>query len=95
MCSLRFENNFSFYILCSLRFENNLLNVGRVRFALKTVFLLSNVFASLRKYFLFYRMCSLRFDIEENTIIEAFVRFRFASVVITTGGAYRHWWRSV
>jgi hypothetical protein len=29
-------------------------------------------------------MCSLRFDIEENTIIEAFVRFRFASVAITT-----------
>jgi hypothetical protein len=27
---------------------------------------------------------SLRFDIEENTIIEAFVRFRFASVAITT-----------
>jgi hypothetical protein len=29
-------------------------------------------------------MCSLRFDIEENTIIEAFVRFRFASVAITS-----------
>ncbi len=28
-------------------------------------------------------MCSLHFDIEENTIIEAFVRFRFASVAIT------------
>ncbi len=27
---------------------------------------------------------SLRFDIKENTIIEAFVRFRFASVAITT-----------
>jgi hypothetical protein len=26
---------------------------------------------------------SLCFDIEENTIIEAFVRFRFASVAIT------------
>ena len=26
----------------------------------------------------------VRFDIEENTIIEAFVRFRFASVAITT-----------
>jgi hypothetical protein len=34
MCLLRFENNFSFYILCSLRFENNLLNIGSVRFAL-------------------------------------------------------------
>jgi len=29
-------------------------------------------------------MCSLRFGIEENTIIEAFVRFRFASVAITS-----------
>ncbi len=29
-------------------------------------------------------MCSLCFDIEENTIIEALVRFRFASVAITT-----------
>jgi hypothetical protein len=26
----------------------------------------------------------VRFDIEENTIIEAFVRFRFASVAITS-----------
>ncbi len=33
---------------------------------------------------MYYRRCSLRFDIEENTIIEAFVRFRFASVAITT-----------
>jgi hypothetical protein len=32
-------------------------------------------------------MCSLRFDMEENTIIEAFVRFRFASVAITMQGA--------
>ncbi len=38
------------------------------------------MFASLRKQFAFYRRCSLRFDIEENSIIEAFVRFRFASV---------------
>jgi hypothetical protein len=29
-------------------------------------------------------MCSLRFGIEENTIIETFVRFRFTSVAITT-----------
>jgi hypothetical protein len=53
-------------------------------FALKTVVLLSSVFASLQKKFSYYRRCSLRFDIEENTIIEAFVRFRFASVAITT-----------
>jgi hypothetical protein len=36
-----------------------------------------------RVRFAYYRRCSLRFDIEENTIIEAFVRFRFASVAIT------------
>jgi hypothetical protein len=35
--------------MCLLRFENNLLAVGRVRFALKIIFFLSNVFASLRK----------------------------------------------
>jgi hypothetical protein len=35
------------YGTCSLCFENNLLTVGHFRFALKTVFLLSNVFASL------------------------------------------------
>jgi hypothetical protein len=31
-------------------------------------------------------MCSLRFDMEENAIIEAFLRFRFASVAITSCG---------
>jgi hypothetical protein len=35
--------------MCSLRFENNLLTVERVRFTLKIIFLLSNVFALLRK----------------------------------------------
>ena len=98
MCSLRFENIFFLYIMCSLRFENNVLTVGGVRFALKSSFLsiervrfasqitfvISNVFASLRKQFANQRRCSLRFDIEENTIIEAFVRFRFASVAITS-----------
>jgi hypothetical protein len=34
--------------------------------------------------------CSLRFDIEENTIIEAFVRFPFASVAITNP----HWFHA-
>ncbi len=63
MCSLRFENNFlaiycvrfasknnSFSIYC-VRFasKNNLCIVGGVRFAFKIGFLLSNVFASLRK----------------------------------------------
>jgi hypothetical protein len=33
--------------------------------------------------FAYYRRCSLRFDIEENTIIEAFVGLRFASVAIS------------
>ncbi len=35
------------------------------------------------KKFAYYRRCSLCFGIEENTILEAFVRFRFASVAIT------------
>ena len=34
---------------CSLRFENNLLTVERIRFASKIIFLLSKVFALLRK----------------------------------------------
>ena len=34
---------------CSLRFENNLLTVGRVHFASQIIFLLSNMFALLRK----------------------------------------------
>ncbi len=38
---------------CSLCFENNLLNVGSVHFASKILFLLSNVFALLRKKFSF------------------------------------------
>jgi hypothetical protein len=48
--------------MCSLRFKNNFLTDGLFAFALKTVVLLSNVFASLRKNFLFYLMCSLRFE---------------------------------
>ncbi len=73
MCSLRFKNN-SFSIYC-VRFasKNNLCFVGGVRFSFKIVFLLSNVFASLRKYFLFYRMCLLRF--ENNLLIIEGVRF--------------------
>ena len=38
------------------------------------------MFASLRNKFSNYRTCSLRFDIEENIIIEAFVRFRSLDV---------------
>jgi hypothetical protein len=53
--------------------KNNFLIVGHVRFALNTVFLISNVFASLRKYFLFYLMCSLRF--ENNLLTIEGVRF--------------------
>ena len=37
------------------------------------------MFASLRNNFSNYRTCSLRFDIEENIIIEAFASLRFAS----------------
>jgi hypothetical protein len=42
------------------------------------------VFASSRKQLAYYRKCSLRFKIEENIIIEAFNRYRFASVASTT-----------
>jgi hypothetical protein len=38
------------------------------------------MFASLRNKFSNYRTCSLRFDIEENIIIEAFASLRFASL---------------
>jgi hypothetical protein len=63
--------------MCSLRFENNFLTIGHVRFALKTVVLLSNVFASLQKLFLFYLMCSLRF--ENNLLTIEGVRFALKS----------------
>jgi hypothetical protein len=36
-------------------------------------------------------MCSLCFDIEENPIIEAFVRFRFDIVAITIMGYSGAW----
>jgi hypothetical protein len=60
--------------MCSLRFENNLLTDGRVHFASKIIFFLSNRFASLRKLFSFYVMCSLRF--ENNFLTIGHVRFR-------------------
>jgi hypothetical protein len=83
VCSLRFENNFLSVRHVRFRFENSFFAIERVCFASKITFVLSNVFASFRKNIAYYRWCSLRFDIEENTIIEAFVRFRFASVAIT------------
>jgi hypothetical protein len=72
MCSLCFENNF--LSIGHVRFDNSRLAIKRVLFALKIICLLSKVFASLRY-------------IEENTIIEAFVRFRLASVAITNKDA--------
>ncbi len=39
--------------------------------------------ASLRNNFSNYRTCLLRFDIEENIIIEAFTSLRFASITLT------------
>ncbi len=77
--------------MCLLRLENNL----HVRFDLKTIFFLSNEFASPWNQFSYYWMCSLRFEnkfltIErarfawlENPIIKAFVRFRFYSIAVT------------
>jgi hypothetical protein len=41
------------------------------------------MFASLRNKFSNYRTCSLRFDIAENIIIEAFASLRFASINLT------------
>ncbi len=41
------------------------------------------MFASLRNKFSNYRTCSLRFDIEENIIIEAFASLRFASITFS------------
>jgi hypothetical protein len=49
------------------------------------------MFASLQKKFPYYRTCSLCFDIEENPIIEAFVRFRFDIVAITIMGYSGAW----
>jgi hypothetical protein len=83
MCSLCLENNFLCIGHVRFCFENSCLAIEHVRFALKIIFVLSNVFASFRKKCAYYRRCSLRFDIEGNTIIEAFARFRFASVAIT------------
>ncbi len=40
------------------------------------------MFASFRNKFSNYRTCSLRFDIEENVIIEAFASLRFASITL-------------
>jgi hypothetical protein len=51
MCSLRFENNFLTVGHVRFCFENSCLAIERVRFASKIIFVLSNVFASFRKYF--------------------------------------------
>ncbi len=92
MCSLRFENNFLTVGHVRFRLENSCLGIESVRFASKIICVLSNVFASFRKEYAYYRRCSLRFDIEENTTIEAFVRFRFASVAITSQ-ILKVWWQ--
>ena len=60
---------------CSLRFENDFFAIERVRFASKIIFFLSNVFASLRRWFSFYLMCLLRF--ENNFLSVGHVRLRF------------------
>jgi hypothetical protein len=41
------------------------------------------MFTLLRNTWSYYRTCSLRFDIEENTFIEAFASLRFDTVAIT------------
>ncbi len=52
MCSIRFENKFCYCQRCLFRSEKIFLSIERVRFALKTILFLSNVFASLRNNFL-------------------------------------------
>jgi hypothetical protein len=52
-------------------------NIKLLRFASIIKFFNINIFASLRNKFPSYRKCSLRFDIEENIIIEAFNSLRF------------------
>ncbi len=52
-------------------------NIKLLRFALIIKFFNINIFASLRNKCLSYRKCSLRFNIEENIIIEAFPSLRF------------------
>ncbi len=84
MCFLCFVNNFLTIGHVRFCFENSCLAIERVRFATKLISVLSNVFALFRKEFAYYRRYSLHFDIEENTIIEAFVHFCFASVAITS-----------
>jgi hypothetical protein len=61
--------------MCSLLFENNNFSISCVRYAWKIIFFLSNVFASLQKWFSFYLMCSLRF--ENNFLTIGHVRVRF------------------
>ena len=62
-------------MFASLR--NKLHTIERVRFASIFKFFNINMFASLRNKFSNYRTCSLRFDIAENIIIEAFASLRF------------------
>ncbi len=75
MCLLCFENNFLSVGHVCFRFENSFLAIECVRFASKIIFFLSDVFASLRKWFSFYLMCSLRF--ENNFLTIGHVRFCF------------------
>ncbi len=72
-------NNFSSCWTCSLRFENNFLTIEGVRFASISTFSLWQVEqAEVSGTFSYYRICSLHFDIEENTIIEVYVCFSFS-----------------
>ncbi len=65
--------------------QDSLFPINLLRIASIFRILQANRLASLRKKLFNYRTCALRFDIEENTntIIEAFVRFRFDIVAIS------------
>jgi len=95
MCLLSLKNKlhtvrgdrFSLKIICwacLLHFENSFISIECVRFASEIIFLLWNVFASLQKYFVYFRKCSLCFNVEESTFIIAFICFCFYIVAVTT-----------
>jgi len=70
--NLIFGNNYVRFASLDSQF-----NIKLLRFASIYKFFNINKFSSLRNKFSNYRTCSLRFDIEENLIIEAFASLRY------------------
>jgi hypothetical protein len=95
MCLLSFKNNlynvrgdrYALKIICwasLLRFEDSFITIECVQFASEIIVFLSNVSANLQKCFVYCRNCSLCFNVEERTIIEAFICFCFDIIAVTT-----------